>query len=115
MHLFVRNSDNVEEGGGGVALNDSYSPAKTPPLEVRQVWRVRKGITSGDIVYVEKKDSHRSYAMTTVHTSDFLPRSKMASYDHPFIAPLKFSVKSSNGGLHLLSPLASGGQLFGHL
>lgn len=131
VHLFVRNSDDVEEaeargasraviplgsirldppflsiktwsppqcvdmqnGTGSVALNVPYSPTKIPPLEDRQVWRILKEFNSGDPVYVEKKDSHRSYAMTTVHTSDFLPRSEIASYDHPFIAPLNLFIK----------------------
>lgn len=83
----------MQNGTGSVALNVPYSPTKIPPLEDRQVWRILKEFNSGDPVYVEKKDSHRSYAMTTVHTSDFLPRSEIASYDHPFIAPLNLFIK----------------------
>ncbi len=104
----------VQIGTGKIELGISYVAKKITPLDYRHVWRVLNEINSGDLVYVEKTDTSRSYAMATVHPVDFLIGTEMAILYHPFIAPIKFAFKSPEG-LCLLSPLASGGNLFGHL
>lgn len=57
--------------------------------------------------------------MKTIPTAEIVPGSDLAHslcsrVEHPFIAPLKFALKSSEG-LSLLSGLANGGHLFSHL
>ncbi|RHZ62552.1 putative protein kinase [Aspergillus thermomutatus] len=123
----------VQDGTGRVEVEVSYTQ-EASPLEAREVWSVRGENSSGDpdLVYVEKKDTGRSYGMKaidirTVHAvaapgSDADTDINMApslslrsAIQHPFIAPLKFAFRSSEGALNLLSPLASGGYLFDHL
>ncbi|KAA8648525.1 hypothetical protein EYZ11_008826 [Aspergillus tanneri] len=124
----------IQNGTGRVELEVSYTEKEACPLETRAVWSVRGARSSGDLdlVYVEKKDTGRSYGMKvidirTVHDVvapgseadidiNMAPRLSLRSaIQHPFIAPLKFAFKSSRGTLKLLSPLASGGYLFDHL
>ncbi|KAH7124970.1 hypothetical protein B0J13DRAFT_565963 [Dactylonectria estremocensis] len=104
----------IQNGIGSVTLKISYLEEKVPPLRDKMVWRVFETVNTGDLVHVEKKDSHRSYAMVTLPTTNFIPSPETPSYSYRFITPLKFALKSPEG-LHLLSPLASGGHLFGHL
>ncbi|KAH6997390.1 hypothetical protein EDB80DRAFT_883535 [Ilyonectria destructans] len=97
-----------------VTLEISYLEEKLPPLGDGKVWSVFKTVNAGDLVHVEKQDSHRSYAMVTLPTTNFLPSPETPSHSQRFITPLKFALESPEG-LHLLSPLASGGHLFSHL
>ncbi|KAH7176104.1 hypothetical protein EDB81DRAFT_850114 [Dactylonectria macrodidyma] len=90
----------IQNGIGSFTLDISYLEEKVPPLGDEKVWRVFETVNTGDVVHVEKRDSHRS--------------PEAPSYSHRFITPLKFALESPEG-LHLLSPLASGGHLFGHL
>ncbi|KAH7124715.1 hypothetical protein EDB81DRAFT_911886 [Dactylonectria macrodidyma] len=105
---------NIQNGIGSVTLIISYLEEKVLPLGDDTVWRVFETVNTGDVVHVEKQDSHRRYAMVTLPTNNFIPSPETPSYSHRFIAPLKFALESPEG-LHLLSPLASGGHLFGHL
>ncbi|KNG87541.1 putative protein kinase [Aspergillus nomiae NRRL 13137] len=80
----------------------------------------------GNLVYVQKQDSGRSYGMEITH----IPRSAheqlsgenepvinslRAGIQHPFIAPLMFAFHCSDGRLELLSQLGSGGYLADHV
>jgi serum/glucocorticoid-regulated kinase 2 len=124
----------VQDGTGRVEVEVSYTHKEVSPLETQEVWSVRGENSSGDLdlIYVEKKDTGRSYGMKAVDIrtvqavaapgSDADTDVNMApslsvhsAIQHPFIAPLKFALRSSEGTLHLLSPLASGGYLFDHL
>lgn len=83
------------------------------------MWRVLKDANNGDIVHVGKKDTDRSYAMKTIPTTEVvsgldLEHSLYSRVEYPFIAPLRFAFKSSNG-LPLVSGLAHGGRLFSRL
>lgn len=105
----------VRDGTGRVSVEVSYLEKKVPPLEDRGTWCIRGEIGSSDLVYVKKKDTARSYGMKTIPDVNVAPGPEIVdSLEHPFIAPLKFAFKSPKG-LSLLSPLASGGQLFHHL
>ncbi|KAK7414095.1 hypothetical protein QQX98_007038 [Neonectria punicea] len=106
----------IQNGTGSVTLEISYLEEKVPlpPLGDSKVWRVLTTVNTGDLIHVEKRDTHRTYAMVTLPTTNCLPSPEAPSYSHPFITPLKFKLESPEG-LHLLSPLASGGHLFGHL
>ncbi|OJD24232.1 AGC/AKT protein kinase [Blastomyces percursus] len=106
----------VQGGTGKVSIDISYLEKKVPPLSDTEVWCVHGEMGLGDLVYVEKLDTNRSYGMKTVPMAvDVTPESKLTHrVEHPFIAPIKFAFKSSKG-LSLLSPLASGGPLYHHL
>jgi serum/glucocorticoid-regulated kinase 2 len=106
----------VQEGTGVVSLTVSYSPGQTPPLDDLDCsWSVRGELGSGDLVCVKNNASRRSYGMKTISIADIAPGLGTANkLEHPFIAPLKFAFKSPKG-VSLLSPLATGGQLFYHL
>ncbi|OBT56011.1 hypothetical protein VE04_03031 [Pseudogymnoascus sp. 24MN13] len=148
VHLFVRNSDvskecqvvllgsikldpflesrtlgtvavDVQNGSGRVLLEVSYVAKEILPLDDWKMWRVSKEVNTGDLVYVKKEDSGRSYAMKTIPIDQKvsgldLTYSLYSRIEHPFIASLKFAFKSSKG-LSLLSGLADGGHLFSHL
>ncbi|KAF7555758.1 hypothetical protein G7Z17_g1922 [Cylindrodendrum hubeiense] len=103
----------IQNGIGRVNLEISYLEEKVPPLGDGKVWHVSV-VNTGDLVHVEKQDNHRNYAMVTLPTTNFLPSPETPLYSHRFITRLKFALESPEG-LHLLSPLASGGHLFGHL
>ncbi|KAJ5541915.1 hypothetical protein N7535_004335 [Penicillium sp. DV-2018c] len=137
------NCDNcidVQNGTGTLTISTSYSKKEIAPLETKDEWSVcnesgaeyfdRVYVEDHDFVYVEKKDTGRSYGMQTVdsctceHVADpgsdaginiLLGLSLRSGIQHPFIAPLKFAVKSAEGGVDLLSPLGSGGYLFDQL
>ncbi|KFZ11363.1 hypothetical protein V502_07584 [Pseudogymnoascus sp. VKM F-4520 (FW-2644)] len=109
----------VQNGTGKVQLGVSYLEKEVLPLEDWKMWRVFKDDDTGDVVHVEKKDTDRSYAMNTIPTAEVVPgldlgHSLCSRVEHPFIAPLKFALKSSEG-LSLLSGLANGGHLFSHV
>ncbi|PGH07671.1 AGC/AKT protein kinase [Blastomyces parvus] len=107
----------VQDGTGRLAIDISYLEKKVPPLCDTDVWCVHGEMGSSDLVYVEKRDTNRTYGMKTIPIAvlDVTPESKLAHrVEHPFIAPLKFAFKSPRG-LILLSPLASGGPLSHHL
>ncbi|KAF4213296.1 hypothetical protein CNMCM5878_000107 [Aspergillus fumigatiaffinis] len=125
----------VQDGTGRVEVEVSYTQKEVSPLEAREMWSVRGENSSGDLdlIYVEKKDTGRSYGMKTVDIRtvhaviaagsdantdvvNMAPSLSLRSaIQHPFVAPLKFAFRSSEGALDLLSPLASGGFLFDHL
>ncbi|KAK2754541.1 hypothetical protein FQN54_006942 [Arachnomyces sp. PD_36] len=110
-----KNRIHVQDGTGRLSVEVCYLEKVVPPLEDRDTWRVYGEIGSSGLVYVEKQDTERSYGMKTIPIVNVAPGSEIAdSIEHPFIAPLKFAFKSIKG-LSLLSPLASGGQLFHHL
>ncbi|EEP82138.1 predicted protein [Uncinocarpus reesii 1704] len=108
----------VQDGTGSeyVLISTSYLKKTVPPLHDMEVWHVRGEIGSSDLVYVQKKDTEKSYGMRIVPiTIDIPPASELVHrIKHPYIAPLKFAFKSSKG-LSLLSPLGSGGPLSHHL
>lgn len=129
-----RQKVDVQDGTGRVEVEVSYTQKEVPPLETREVWSVRRehGAGDPDLIYVEKKDTGRSYGLKavdirTAHAgvaesdadTDVVNIAPSLSFrsaiQHPFIAPLKFAFRSSEGILDLLSPLASGGYLFDHL
>ncbi|KAJ5773538.1 hypothetical protein N7457_008434 [Penicillium paradoxum] len=130
----------VQNGTGTLTISTSYSKEEIPTLETKDMWTVcNEGgvhdhglvyVENLDFVYVEKKDTGRSYGMQAVdscicsHIADpgadvginTLPSPNLRSgIQHPFIAPPKFAFKSVKGGVNLLSPLASGGYLFDQL
>ncbi|KFY25222.1 hypothetical protein V491_01860 [Pseudogymnoascus sp. VKM F-3775] len=112
----------IQDGMGKVRLEVSYTEREILPLQSWKMWEIFKNTNTGDFVYVEKQDtnqSYRSYAMKTIPTAEIGPEldlvhSLYSRVEHPFIAPLKFAVKSPDG-ISLLSELASGGHLFSHL
>ncbi|PKY03440.1 hypothetical protein P168DRAFT_255757, partial [Aspergillus campestris IBT 28561] len=116
-------------GTGLTGLEIHYTRKEISPVLTSKDWRVpeRNNICSdGNLVYVQKQDSGRSYGMEITH----IPRSAheqlsgenepvinslRSSIQHPFIAPLMFAFHSSDGRLELLSPLDSGGYLSDHV
>lgn len=92
------------------------------PLQSWEMWEIFDYANTGDFAYVEKQDtkqSHRSYAMKTIPTAEICPEQDLvhslySRVEHPFIAPLKFALKSPDG-ISLLSGLANGEHLFSHL
>ncbi|OBT65138.1 hypothetical protein VE03_04730 [Pseudogymnoascus sp. 23342-1-I1] len=109
----------VQNGTGRVRLEVSYAEKEILPLEDWKMWEVLEDAHTGDIVHVEKTDTGRSYAMKTIPTAGMVSRLDVehclySCVEHPFIAPLKFAFKASNG-LSLLSGLANGGHLFSRL
>ncbi|KAK2796373.1 hypothetical protein FQN50_009589 [Emmonsiellopsis sp. PD_5] len=99
-------------GNGMLKLTASYSEKEVSCLNDRSEWFVYGELGSGDLVYVEKGDTGRSYGKKTMPLVDITLRSDIL--EHPFIVPLKFAFRSPEG-VSLLSPLVSGGQLFHHL
>lgn len=105
-----------------VRLEVSYVEEEILPLQSWKMWEIFDYANTGDFVYVEKQDtkrSHRSYAMKTIPTAEICPEIDLVHslyfrVEHPFIAPLKFALKSPDG-INLLSELANGGNLFSHL
>ncbi len=111
----------VQDGTGRIRLEISYLDNKIPPLEDSGVWNVCEEIHFGDLIRVQKRDTDRAFAMTTICTPNSMMEIKtvqdfhaLCPIDHPFIAPLEFVFKSSKG-LSLLSPIAGGGHLFSYL
>ncbi|KAL2821915.1 hypothetical protein BJX63DRAFT_427277 [Aspergillus granulosus] len=122
----------VQNGTGSVELEISYTQKEISSLlKTWADWIVRggkKGASDRGLVYVEKKDSGRSYGMEAIDTPrsvhDVGPESGInmassltlrAGIQHPFIAPLRFAFVSDDGRLELLSPLGSGGYLSDHV
>lgn len=117
-----RQKVDVQDGTGRVEVEVSYTQKEVPPLETREVWSVRRehGAGDPDLIYVEKKDTGRSYGLRavdirTAHAgvaesdadTDVVNIAPSLSFrsaiQHPFIAPLKFAFRSSEGILDLLS------------
>ena len=79
------------------------------------MWRVRREFRFSDLVYVEKGDTCRAFAIRTIRTPNAVLRPEaVRRIEHPFIAPLELFFKSPER-LRLLSLVASSGHLFSYL
>ncbi|KAG2413106.1 hypothetical protein HFD88_010665 [Aspergillus terreus] len=119
----------VLDGTGLVELEISYTKNEIPPVLTSKSWEVRERnncSSNGNLVYVQKKDSGRSYGMEIIdipctahkqHSGGNKPgiNSLRSGIQHPFIAPLAFAFISLDGRSELLSPLGSGGYLSDHV
>lgn len=78
----------------------------------------------GKVMQVQKKDTHRIYALKTLRKQHIISRSEVAhtlaersvlsQINNPFIVPLKFSFQSPEK-LYLVLAFVNGGELFHHL
>ncbi|KAL5117124.1 Serine/threonine-protein kinase [Pleosporales sp. CAS-2024a] len=78
----------------------------------------------GKVMQVQKKDTHRIYALKTIRKAHIISRSEvahtlaersvLAQINNPFIVPLKFSFQSPEK-LYLVLAFVNGGELFHHL
>ncbi|KAF2662650.1 serine/threonine protein kinase-like protein [Lophiostoma macrostomum CBS 122681] len=78
----------------------------------------------GKVMQVQKRDTHRIYALKTIRKAHIISRSEvahtlaersvLAQINNPFIVPLKFSFQSPEK-LYLVLAFVNGGELFHHL
>ncbi|KAF2403432.1 serine/threonine-protein kinase gad8 [Trichodelitschia bisporula] len=116
----------VTYGSGSVKVGVQFvenrqSSLKIEDFELLKV--VGKG-SFGKVMQVQKKDTHRIYALKTIRKAHIISRSEvahtlaersvLAQINNPFIVPLKFSFQSPEK-LYLVLAFVNGGELFHHL
>ncbi|KAI9692910.1 MAG: hypothetical protein M1822_004904 [Bathelium mastoideum] len=102
-------------------VENRHRSLKIEDFELLKV--VGKG-SFGKVMQVQKKDTHRIYALKTIRKAHIISRSEvahtlaersvLAQINNPFIVPLKFSFQSPEK-LYLVLAFVNGGELFHHL
>ncbi len=120
----VNNPNNPTErsGCGGGGDKKSSQPSLTPEdFKLLQVIGVG---SFGKVFLVEKKDTHKIYAMKVLKKEQVLKRKQVAhtqterrvleQIEHPFIVPLRFAFQTDDK-LYMVLDYFNGGELFFHL
>ncbi|KAF2836155.1 serine/threonine-protein kinase YPK2/YKR2 [Patellaria atrata CBS 101060] len=107
-----------------VGVNFVENRQKSLKIEDFELLKVVGKGSFGKVMQVQKRDTHRIYALKTIRKAHIISRSEvahtlaersvLAQINNPFIVPLKFSFQSPEK-LYLVLAFVNGGELFHHL
>ncbi|KAF2452773.1 kinase-like domain-containing protein [Lineolata rhizophorae] len=116
----------IQYGTGHMKVGVSFVENRQRSLKIEDfdlLKVVGKG-SFGKVMQVQKRDTHRIYALKTIRKAHIISRSEvahtlaersvLAQINNPFIVPLKFSFQSPEK-LYLVLAFVNGGELFHHL
>ncbi|KAF1957898.1 serine/threonine-protein kinase gad8 [Byssothecium circinans] len=116
----------VSNGSGsmGVGIEFVENQQKSLSIDDFDLLKVVGRGSFGKVMQVQKRDTHRIYALKTIRKAHIISRSEvthtlaersvLAQINNPFIVPLKFSFQSPEK-LYLVLAFVNGGELFFHL
>ncbi|KAF2763203.1 serine/threonine-protein kinase YPK2/YKR2 [Pseudovirgaria hyperparasitica] len=116
----------VQYGTGSVKIGVQFVESRQRSLKIEdfELLKVVGKGSFGKVMQVQKKDTHRIYALKTIRKAHIISRSEvahtlaersvLAQINNPFIVPLKFSFQSPEK-LYLVLAFVNGGELFHHL
>jgi len=117
---------NIQYGTGTLRLGVKFVENKQRSLKIEdfELLKVVGKGSFGKVMQVQKRDTHRVYALKTIRKAHIISRSEVAhtlaersvlsQINNPFIVPLKFSFQSPEK-LYLVLAFVNGGELFHHL
>lgn len=118
--------NDLQYGTGSLRLGVKFVENRQTNLKIEDfdlLKVVGKG-SFGKVMQVQKRDTHRIYALKTIRKAHIISRSEVAhtlaersvlsQINNPFIVPLKFSFQSPEK-LYLVLAFVNGGELFHHL
>jgi serum/glucocorticoid-regulated kinase 2 len=116
----------IQYGAGSMRVGVNFVENRQDRLSIEDfdlLKVVGKG-SFGKVMQVQKRDTHRIYALKTIRKAHIISRSEvahtlaersvLAQINNPFIVPLKFSFQSPEK-LYLVLAFVNGGELFHHL
>jgi serum/glucocorticoid-regulated kinase 2 len=116
----------VQHGTGSMKVGVHFVETRQHSLKIEDfdlLKVVGKG-SFGKVMQVQKRDTHRIYALKTIRKAHIISRSEvahtlaersvLAQINNPFIVPLKFSFQSQEK-LYFVLAFVNGGELFHHL
>ncbi|KAL9087045.1 MAG: hypothetical protein Q9165_006873 [Trypethelium subeluteriae] len=116
----------VAYGSGHIKVGVKFVENRQRSLKIEdfELLKVVGKGSFGKVMQVQKKDTHRIYALKTIRKAHIISRSEvahtlaersvLAQINNPFIVPLKFSFQSPEK-LYLVLAFVNGGELFHHL
>lgn len=116
----------VQYGSGQMKVGVHFVENRQRSLKIEdfELLKVVGKGSFGKVMQVQKKDTHRIYALKTIRKAHIISRSEvahtlaersvLAQINNPFIVPLKFSYQSPEK-LYLVLAFVNGGELFHHL
>ncbi|PSK42454.1 hypothetical protein B9Z65_4368 [Elsinoe australis] len=118
--------NDIQYGTGSLRLGVKFVENKQRSLKIEdfELLKVVGKGSFGKVMQVQKRDTHRIYALKTIRKAHIISRSEVAhtlaersvlsQINNPFIVPLKFSFQSPEK-LYLVLAFVNGGELFHHL
>ena len=116
----------VQYGAGKLRIGVEYIENRKGKLSMDdfELLKVVGKGSFGKVMQVQKKDTHRIYALKTIRKAHIISRSEvahtlaersvLAQINNPFIVPLKFTFQSPEK-LYFVLAFVNGGELFHHL
>ncbi|KAF1913203.1 kinase-like domain-containing protein [Ampelomyces quisqualis] len=116
----------VQFGTGDMRIGVNFVETRQDRLSIDdfELLKVVGKGSFGKVMQVQKKDTHRIYALKTIRKAHIISRSEvahtlaersvLAQINNPFIVPLKFSFQSPEK-LYFVLAFVNGGELFHHL
>lgn len=116
----------VQYGTGSMKIGVNFVENRQHSLKIEdfELLKVVGKGSFGKVMQVQKRDTHRIYALKTIRKAHIISRSEvahtlaersvLAQINNPFIVPLKFSFQSPEK-LYLVLAFVNGGELFHHL
>ncbi|KAG8625546.1 hypothetical protein KVT40_007297 [Elsinoe batatas] len=116
----------ITYGSGQLRMGVKFVENKQRSLKIEdfELLKVVGKGSFGKVMQVQKRDTHRIYALKTIRKAHIISRSEVAhtlaersvlsQINNPFIVPLKFSFQSPEK-LYLVLAFVNGGELFHHL
>ncbi|KAF2156743.1 serine/threonine-protein kinase YPK2/YKR2 [Myriangium duriaei CBS 260.36] len=116
----------IQYGTGSMRLGVKFVENRQRSLKIEdfELLKVVGKGSFGKVMQVQKRDTHRIYALKTLRKAHIISRSEVAhtlaersvlsQINNPFIVPLKFSFQSPEK-LYLVLAFVNGGELFHHL
>ncbi|KAF2489292.1 serine/threonine protein kinase-like protein [Lophium mytilinum] len=117
---------NLGYGTGSMRIGVNFVENRQDKLTIEdfELLKVVGKGSFGKVMQVQKRDTHRIYALKTIRKAHIISRSEvahtlaersvLAQINNPFIVPLKFSFQSPEK-LYLVLAFVNGGELFHHL
>ncbi|KAF2430893.1 kinase-like protein [Tothia fuscella] len=116
----------LQYGSGKMRIGVQFVESRQKSLKIEdfELLKVVGKGSFGKVMQVQKKDTHRIYALKTIRKAHIISRSEvahtlaersvLAQINNPFIVPLKFSFQSPEK-LYFVLAFVNGGELFHHL
>ena len=116
----------IQYGTGSMRIGVNFVENRQDRLTIEdfELLKVVGKGSFGKVMQVQKRDTHRIYALKTIRKAHIISRSEvahtlaersvLAQINNPFIVPLKFSFQSPEK-LYLVLAFVNGGELFHHL
>ncbi|KAF2196472.1 kinase-like protein [Delitschia confertaspora ATCC 74209] len=116
----------IQYGTGSMKVGVNFVENRQDRLSIEdfELLKVVGKGSFGKVMQVQKRDTHRIYALKTIRKAHIISRSEvahtlaersvLAQINNPFIVPLKFSFQSPEK-LYLVLAFVNGGELFHHL